>query len=81
MEKRDFTISIIHSEFDQDTRDKILKQFKTGVSRVLIATDLVARGIDVHGVSLVINYDLPKNASPTKQHWPKNKYKYCRPSV
>jgi len=61
MTKRDFTVNIIHSEFDQDKRDQIIKAFKAGESRVLIATDLVARGIDVHGVSLVINYDLPQN--------------------
>lgn len=61
MEKRDFTVSVIHSELNQDERDVIIKDFKAGKSRVLIATDLVARGIDVHGVSLVINYDLPKN--------------------
>ena len=39
----------------------ILNEFRTGSSRVLITTDLLARGIDVQQVSLVINYDLPKN--------------------
>jgi len=38
-----------------------LTEFRTGSSRILISTDLLARGIDVHGVSLVINYDLPRN--------------------
>jgi len=38
-----------------------LSEFRTGSSRILITTDLLARGIDVHGVSLVINYDLPRN--------------------
>ena len=46
---------------DQKEREKIMKHFRTGSSRVLITTDLLARGIDVQQVSLVINYDLPSN--------------------
>eukprot|EP00624_Nannochloropsis_granulata_P007156 evm.model.NODE_6578_length_15982_cov_36.076336.3 len=42
-------------------RDIIMKEFRSGSSRVLITTDLLARGIDVQQVSLVINYDLPTN--------------------
>jgi len=42
-------------------RNGILSEFRSGSSRILITTDLLARGIDVHGVSLVINYDLPRN--------------------
>jgi len=38
-----------------------MKEFRTGSTRVLITTDLLARGIDVQQVSLVINYELPKN--------------------
>lgn len=39
-----------------------MEEFKEGASRILIATDLIGRGIDVHGVSLVINYDLPRKS-------------------
>jgi translation initiation factor 4A len=46
---------------EQDNRELIMREFRTGSSRVLITTDLLARGIDVHQVSLVINYDLPSN--------------------
>jgi excinuclease UvrABC helicase subunit UvrB len=46
---------------EQKERDVIMKEFRTGSSRVLITTDLLARGIDVQQVSLVINYDLPNN--------------------
>lgn len=46
---------------DQKDRDVIMQQFRTGSSRVLITTDLLARGIDVQQVNLVINYDLPTN--------------------
>lgn len=58
---RDFTVSAMHGDMDQGQRDVIMKEFRSGSSRVLIATDLLARGIDVQQVSLVINYDLPAN--------------------
>lgn len=58
---RDFTVSAMHGDMDQTQRDVIMKEFRSGSSRVLIATDLLARGIDVQQVSLVINYDLPAN--------------------
>ena len=46
---------------DQKQREVLMKEFRSGSSRVLITTDLLARGIDVQQVSLVINYDLPTN--------------------
>ena len=46
---------------EQKQREVLMKEFRSGSSRVLITTDLVVRGIDVQGVSLVINYDLPTN--------------------
>merc|ERR1712218_649371 len=58
--KRDFTISIMHADLNQQERDLVMREFRSGSSRVLISTDLLARGIDVQQVSLVINYDLPK---------------------
>jgi len=61
MAKRDFTISTMHAELDQKERDLIMREFRSGSSRVLISTDLLARGIDVQQVSLVINFDLPGN--------------------
>jgi translation initiation factor 4A len=56
---KNFTISSIHGGLDQQERNSILKEFRNGKTRILICTDLLARGIDVHQVSLVINYDLP----------------------
>jgi len=61
MRSRDFTVSSTHGDMSQKDRDVILSEFRTGSSRVLITTDLLARGIDVQQVSLVINYDLPRN--------------------
>merc|ERR1712225_180972 len=59
--KRDFTCSCMHADLDQKERELIMREFRSGSSRVLISTDLLARGIDVQQVSLVINYDLPKD--------------------
>jgi translation initiation factor 4A len=59
MKEHDFGVSIMHGEMDQMTRDMIMKEFRTGSTRVLITTDLLARGIDVQQVGLVINYELP----------------------
>jgi translation initiation factor 4A len=61
MRAREFTVSSTHGDIGQKERDIILNEFRTGSSRVLITTDLLARGIDVQQVSLVINYDLPRN--------------------
>ncbi len=59
MKEKDFTVSAMHGEMNQIERDMIMKEFRTGSTRVLITTDLLARGIDVQQVGLVINYELP----------------------
>jgi translation initiation factor 4A len=61
MRSKEFTVSSTHGDVGQKEREVILTEFRTGSSRVLITTDLLARGIDVQQVSLVINFDLPKN--------------------
>jgi translation initiation factor 4A len=61
LRSKDFAVSATHSDLPPQERNTILKEFRTGASRILITTDLLARGIDVHGVSLVINYELPRN--------------------
>jgi translation initiation factor 4A len=58
--KKGFVVSSMHSELPQQERDKVMREFRLGASRVLVTTDLLARGIDVYQVSLVINYDIPK---------------------
>ena len=52
---------IQHGDMEQTQREVLMKEFRSGSSRVLITTDLLARGIDVQHVSLVINYNLPTN--------------------
>lgn len=59
MKKQNFTVVAMHGDMKQDERDSIMNDFRRGNSRVLISTDVWARGIDVQQVSLVINYDLP----------------------
>ncbi|RHW70060.1 ATP-dependent DEAD box helicase [Trypanosoma brucei equiperdum] len=55
------TVSCMHSEMSKQEREKVMGTFRNGSSRVLVTTDLVARGIDVHHVNIVINFDLPTN--------------------
>ena len=61
MKDKDFTVSSIHGDMEMNTRNTILKEFRSGATRVLITTDLLARGIDVQQVSLVVNYDFPQD--------------------
>nr|KAJ3422293.1 Eukaryotic initiation factor 4A-III [Polyrhizophydium stewartii] len=61
MREANFTVASMHGEMPQKERDAIMQEFRQGASRVLITTDVWARGIDVQQVSLVINYDLPLN--------------------
>lgn len=56
-----FSVCSIHGGLVQKERDQIMKDFRNGVYRVLIATDIWGRGLDVQQVSLVINYDIPNN--------------------
>jgi len=59
MKEKNFVVSSIHGDMFQETRDEIMADFRKGSSRVLITTDLLARGIDIPSVEVVINYDLP----------------------
>jgi translation initiation factor 4A len=57
--ERNFTVSCIHGDMPTARRYEIMKNFRSGTTRILISTDLLSRGIDVQQVSLVINYDIP----------------------
>jgi len=59
MKKKNHMVGCIHGEMLMEDRSKVMKEFRAGTTRVLISTDLTARGIDVYQVSVVINYDLP----------------------
>nr|CAX76297.1 Eukaryotic initiation factor 4A [Schistosoma japonicum] len=56
---RNFQVSCINSDMEQEKRDRVMEEYRSGRSRILLSTDVLARGIDVQQVSLVVNYDLP----------------------
>lgn len=62
LEKSGHTVGVMHSDRNQRERIEALQGFKTGKYEVLVATDIAARGLDIAGVSHVINYDVPENA-------------------
>lgn len=53
-------VSVIHGNKTQSNRSRALKEFKSGVTNIMIATDIASRGIDINDLNLVINYDLPE---------------------
>jgi translation initiation factor 4A len=59
LEEDNYPVVYIHGNMEQAERNIIMKQFRMGSSRILITTDLLARGIDIQQISLVINYDMP----------------------
>ncbi len=58
----DYTVAEVHSDRSLPQRRRSLEGFKNGKYRILVATDIAARGIDVSDISVVINYDLPQNS-------------------
>jgi ATP-dependent RNA helicase RhlE len=67
LEKRNIPADAIHGNKSQNARERALARFKAGDSRVLVATDIAARGIDIEAISHVINFDLP-NVPETYVH-------------
>lgn len=59
LKKQEMSADAIHGDKSQAARSKALKNFKKGKTRVLVATDVAARGLDIHQLSCVINYELP----------------------
>ena len=57
----EYPVSYIHGDMQQKEREENLNNFRGGQTRILLTTDLLARGIDIQQLSLVINFDLPKN--------------------
>jgi len=56
-----YAVSVMHSDLSAGDRTRIMQEFRRGETKVLISTDLLARGIDIQQVSIVINYDLPSD--------------------
>lgn len=62
MKKLGFIAEAIHSDLDQKDRETVLRKFRNRETQVIVATDILSRGIDIEGVSMVINYDVPHDA-------------------
>jgi superfamily II DNA/RNA helicase len=62
LQSKGFAVAALHGDMNQGARTRTLQALHRGRLRVLVATDVAARGIDVHGISHVINYDLPRQA-------------------
>lgn len=54
-------VGILHGDMDQDARNNEMNRLRRGRVKLLVATDVAARGLDIHGIDLVINYDLARN--------------------
>ncbi|KNA24983.1 hypothetical protein SOVF_010730 [Spinacia oleracea] len=65
-----YEVTTIQGALTHDDRDKIVKEFKDGLTKVLISTDVLARGFDQSQVNLVVNYDLPVKHDPNKKYDP-----------
>ena len=59
MREQGHTVSAMHGDMEQNARDGVMREFRSGSSRVLITTEVLAGPIDVQQINLVINYDLP----------------------
>ncbi|HKZ94671.1 MAG TPA: DEAD/DEAH box helicase [Candidatus Bathyarchaeia archaeon] len=59
---RGYDAMALHAGFTQSQRDVVIKSFRRGELRLLVATDVAARGLDIHGVTHIVNYDVPLDA-------------------
>jgi ATP-dependent RNA helicase DeaD len=65
LQARGLSVGGLHGDMKQSRRDAAMQQFRLGRTRILVATDLAARGLDVQGIEAVVNYDLPQD----EQHY------------
>lgn len=62
LKRAGFNVGAMHSDLQQSERDEVMYQFKSQQIDILVATDIVARGIDIDDIQLVVNYDVPHDA-------------------
>ncbi|MDZ7848989.1 MAG: DEAD/DEAH box helicase [Owenweeksia sp.] len=62
LKSRNYNVEGISSDYDQEARSRVLLSFKAKNTRILVATDVMSRGIDIKDIDLVINYDVPNDA-------------------
>ena len=61
LKRMNYSVAAMHSDLEQSEREQVMKDFRNGHIGMLVATDVVARGIDINDISLVINYDIPND--------------------
>ena len=61
LKKQEFLVDSLHGDMTQKTRDKVMNKFRNGNIRILVATDVAARGLDIDDVDVIVNYDVPQN--------------------
>lgn len=59
LKRKKLNVAAMHSDLEQDQREAVMLDFKNGKIDILVATDIVARGIDIDDIALVVNYDVP----------------------
>lgn len=59
LKRMKFNVAAMHSDLEQSQREEVMKEFKNGHIDILVATDVVARGIDINDIRLVVNFDIP----------------------
>lgn len=62
LQRMKLSVGEMHSDLDQEKREQVMLDFKSGRIKILVATDIVARGIDIDDISMVINFDVPHEA-------------------
>ena len=79
------SVDMIHGDMQQTARDRVMKAFRAGEVRILVATDVVGRGIDVTSISHIINYDIPQSSRrlrpprrPHRPHGPRRRRLHVR---
>jgi superfamily II DNA/RNA helicase len=63
LQSRGIAVAVLHGDIEQNIRNEQLRKFRNNDVNVIIATDVASRGLDIEGLDLVINYDIPKNAN------------------
>lgn len=59
LKRKKFNVAAMHSDLEQAQREEVMKEFKNGRIDILVATDVVSRGIDINDIKLIVNYDIP----------------------
>ena len=62
LRKQNLRVGLLHGEMEQKDRNRMMELFREGIINIILSTDLAARGLDVKGINLVINHDVPRNA-------------------